>query len=156
MLLVVFDLNGTLAALEEGACCRRRPYLKELLGFLCEMHDQGELRFATWTSRQTSTANKMVYAVFPPEACKRLLFTLDRSKCTLMDDKRHSVKDLRNIWDAYTAFNINNTVMVDDTMDKFLYSQRRALYEISTWERDEDDQALLGLIDYLKYRILIG
>jgi len=154
MLLVVFDLSGTLVAHGDHGIFPR-PFSHELMQFLCDAHDADKLRFATWTSRQTAMALKMTRAVFSPEAYKRLLFTYDRSKCLIHPTIRHkSAKDLRVIWSNYETFNITNTIIVDDTIDKILYSQRRALYIIPTWEEtSKNDQCLLELLNHIKYRI---
>ena len=162
MLLVVFDLNGTLVSQRSGQHIVTRPHFAELLEFLCHHHDEGNLRFATWTSRPMGLSNRIVNAIFPPEVRERLMFTFDRSRCLTSDvSQRKLTKDLTSIWTVYTAFNIANTVIVDDTQDKILYSQRRSHYQIPTWYADrpeeipepESDTGLLNLIEHLRFRI---
>lgn len=98
-----------------------------------------------------------VRALFPATIPR--LFAFDRSECSAHPTKRNEiVKDLNRVWELYPHYSIQNTIIVDDTPDKILYSQMKALYAVPTF-RDggggggaDDDLTLLQFCQYLTAR----
>lgn len=150
MLLVIFDLNGTLVDFYHRQDVVLRPYIGTLLRTLHDLDSRGLIRFAVWSSSERSKVMKIVRAIFPRHMLERMLFQYDGSRCEI------GYKNLRTtIWGAFPEFSEENTVIVDDSLEKIHYSQRRCLHLVPTFNAARDmptDTALLVVQRFLAFR----
>lgn len=112
-----------------------RPGLAELRATLTYLCERDFIEVATWTSRKREASARMVEAVFPANGRPfPLLFSFTRDRCLEHHTRDTEVlKDLRTVWDTFPEYSLDNTLIVDDTPDKFRYSQLRALVSIETF-----------------------
>lgn len=116
-----------------------RPNLESFLQFL----DQN-FCLALWTSAKRKTATALVRSLLPPEIASRLLFLWGQDRCKVVkirnDKKMDSVevqqehgttifeKDLAQVWSHFPLWNVNNTILIDDSPDKCLSWKHNAIH----------------------------
>ncbi|KAL7566493.1 hypothetical protein ACA910_000965 [Epithemia clementina (nom. ined.)] len=77
-----------------------------------------------WTSAKNRTAIALVSALFPSDVASRLLFVWAQHHCDTIqsdggdDDGLVFEKNLTKVWKEFPLWNVNNTVLIDDSPDK--------------------------------------
>lgn len=136
-MLVVLDLNGTLidsrtSAVSEGfydyyVCGRyvyERPFLHFFLDTLMANPRVGAV--GVWTSCAEYRAHALVDRIFEDHE-KRPLFVWARNKCLPNphgSTPYATIKDLSDVWEAYPDYDERNTLVVDDSPEKYFLDHR--------------------------------
>lgn len=167
--LIILDINGTL-------CCRiqkkerrlvaanpfsphydaiinhshvyLRPFLEEFMGSLSFAH------IGLWSSMTGPNTTSFRNLILREST---IFFTFDRSHCSnVRDGKNHSsTKDLSLVYSKFPQFNSENTVIVDDSCEKFLNLENTILipsYSVISGDPSQD-QGNLNLIKLVLPRL---
>ena len=159
--LIVLDINGTLccrikkrerklvnsnpfapaySTMINGAWIYLRPFLNE---FIKDLNFAQVGLWSSMTEPNTHLFHKVALQGLNP------LFTFDRSHCSnVKEGKNHeSTKDLSTIYSIFPEFSADNTIMIDDSVDKFVNLENILLIpEYSVIDGDSSqDQGILSL-----------
>jgi hypothetical protein len=182
-LLIVFDLNGTLLSRIKSSSDRMlvnsspfppsapnlsfkrqriyvRPHFYHLLKTI---NENPRFRVGVWTSAQQSNALRLTDFLFrnnnDETLNRKLEFVLDRSVCEnapMGTRSEEVVKNLDIIFNSkeYGSWNLNNTVLIDDSKHKARKQPENLLwipnFDVSDHTRDSSqDIALLQLATWL-------
>lgn len=162
MLLVIFDLNGTLlryTETSEGISAVPRAHAARLVGFLMDLRARGLAKFAVWSSGQRAKIIRALRMAYPGYFVDAMEFIYDRSKCCKSGTSKHLfLKDLSEISETH-SLEMHQILLVDDTLDKVPYSQRKSLFHIRSMTNEDtndgpnNDTALLELMGYIEDHI---
>jgi hypothetical protein len=134
--LVILDLNGTLVHDHDKTLggIERREGLDVLWDYLAMRVGEGLIRVGVWTSRQRTEARRMLAGALHGRGegtVPHFMFSFDHGQCTANDSRTGVVyKNLDHVWQLFPAFDLHNTILVDDSPHKLLYSQYDAYYPV--------------------------
>ncbi len=154
--LIIFDLDETLVHATENILSRpadftvppyfiyQRPFLKTLLASL-----YGAVDLAVWSSSSQAYVNAVVHEIFNDDFPLQFAWSVDR--CVQRVDVRTNsyvyIKDLRKVQGQ--GYTVDRILMIDDSPEK-LVRQPKNHYAIPAYTGQEDDYALLDLLQHLK------
>jgi len=119
--LVILDLNGVLFHRPRKAEIVSRPLLNEFFQYLFKNFVVG-----VWSSCEEHNGKALVEEVFQ-QYQRRLVFQWFRSECTpnkTAENPYGTTKNLLNVWRQFpTSFNVDNTIIVDDSPEKCSHPQ---------------------------------
>lgn len=150
--LIVLDLNGAIldAAKKMARDTNNQPlrylaktrtkyiYLRpgaiSFLEWLLEHFDVG-----VWTSCIEQNARDIVNAAIPYQLRSRFKFLFHRGHCELVPGPGYkSIKDLRKVWERFSAYGAHNTHAIDDTESKYA-RQPENLVLLKEWKAGDSE-----------------
>lgn len=159
--LVILDLNGVLVDRQYGKdlvpqentswkvgnfLMYKRPNLHFFLGWVFSNFD-----VAVWSSVKAFNILQMIDFIFP-ESKDTIKFIWSQDECEqeehpdpeLREKKPLFIKDLRKVWAEHPQYDLNNTIIVDDTPEKIRPDFARHI-KAETWTHDTaNDEYLYG------------
>jgi len=163
--LIVLDLNG---AILDAAKKMARDANNQPLPYLAKTRTKfvylrpgaipflewllGHFDVGVWTSCIERNARDIVNSVIPPRLRSQFKFLFHRGQCELVPGPGYkSIKDLRQVWNRFSAYGPENTYAIDDTESKYV-RQPENLILLKEWKADDlHDTALVGLQERLNH-----
>ncbi|GKY99235.1 hypothetical protein MPSEU_000878800 [Mayamaea pseudoterrestris] len=113
-----------------------RPFLLEFLTDL-----QQYFTLAIWTSAKKKTATQLIRRLVPEVIANRFLFVWAQHDCHVQQFDRQLAnsdpahpkdalfeKDLSKVWTAYPLWNVQNTLLIDDSPEKCVAFRKNAIH----------------------------
>jgi hypothetical protein len=158
-LLVILDLNGTLADIKNkpysgikpdfvihSKFVYKRPYLDEFLEFL---FSTDRLQIGVWTSCIPKNAKAISDRVFKDEYRNHLQFLFTRDHCQKIPGPGfRTTKDLQMVWNLGKGWNQENTFILDDSSEKLQY-QPNNLILVKPFQAGKEDVELIRIKEHL-------
>jgi TFIIF-interacting CTD phosphatase-like protein len=175
MLLVILDLNGTLAetsfnkinsadGIQPDIKARTkyvyfRPHMKEFIEWLFSQED---IQVGVWTSCIKENAMPLVQGIFGKHV-DELKFIYTREDCKnnrTKEDKYGTIKDLNKIWSTMGqahGWDRDNTIIVEDSPHKLIMQPQNLLligeYKVPRKTTEQQDSELLRIKNVLQIRL---
>lgn len=114
--LVIFDLNGVLIN-KHGKFSKKLEDTDLIINFAFENYD-----VAVWSSAKLDNINKTLSKILTSEQISKLVFIFSQENCVAVKGKNKYypifTKPLFKVWEIYTEYGVDNTIIVDDSIEK--------------------------------------
>lgn len=141
--LIVFDLNGTLACTsnirhKKGVILR--PHIKHLT----KLFELNRFEIAIFSSAMEHNVNKIVKEI-ESKINHKFHYVLHREHTILSPTITNQYRTKKPLQKNFPNHNINNIILVDDSNHKSLENEYKNLLQVPTWHGDEKDNLLQKL-----------